>query len=227
MIGVIAAMDIEAEGLIEKLSSVSVTKILGITFTQGVLHGRAMVVAVSGIGKVNAGMCTALMIREFDPQMIFSIGVAGSISEDLNLLDICIASFVCQHDFDTSPFGDPVGLLPGHAQVCMPCDVHLIKVLEKSACTYGKTTVAGMACGDQFIASKDKKLAINRLFSASACEMESGSIGQVAFQNRIPFAVVRVISDSLSDDAHMEYEVFKKKAAEKTVSVICDAVKAL
>ena len=227
MIGVIAAMDIEAEGLIEKLSSGTATEILGITFTQGILHGQPMVVAVSGIGKVNAGMCTALMIREFKPEMIFSIGVAGSISEKLNLLDICIASFVCQHDFDTSPFGDPLGLLPGHTQVCMPCDAHLVKVLEKSAAAYGNVFVDGMACGDQFIANIDKKLEIHRLFSACACEMESGAIGQVASQNRTPFAVVRVISDSLTDDAHMEYEVFKKKAAEKTVSVICDAVQAL
>lgn len=224
MIGVIAAMDIEAQGLIEMLNAPVTHTILGITYTTGWLHNKEIVVAVSGIGKVNAGLCTALMLREFQPAKIFSIGVAGSISYQLKLLDVCIASFVCQHDFDTTAFGDAPGLLPGHNEVCMPCDTELIKVLHAAAKQHGDVSIAGMACGDQFISDKEQKLRIHTLFDADVCEMESGAIGQVAFQNHVPFAVIRVISDSLSDDAHMEYESFKLAAAKKTVAVISDAV---
>ena len=227
MIGIIAAMDIEAQGFIALLENKQTATILGITYTTGNYAGKNVVVAVSGIGKVNAGMCTALMIEKFAPDAILSIGVAGSISLDVKLLDICVASFVCQHDFDTSAFGDPLGLLPGHKEVRMPCDAKLVEVLSSAASLCGNTIIAGMACGDQFIADKDKKLSLHKQYGAVACEMESGAIGQVAFQNGIPFAVVRVISDSLTDDAHMEYEVFKSKAAEKTICVVCDTIKKL
>lgn len=227
MIGIIAAMDIEAEGLIALLENTCAEQVLGITYTMGVYAGKNVVVAVSGIGKVNAGMCTALMLHKYEPEIILSIGVAGSISPEMKLLDICVASFVCQHDFDTAAFGDPLGLLPGHKEVQMPCDKRLVSALSDAASAYGNTVVAGMVCGDQFVASKEKKLALHEQFGAFACEMESGAIGQVAFQNSIPFAVVRVISDSLTDDAHMEYETFKLEAAKRTIRVVCDTIKKL
>ena len=56
--------------------------------------------------------------------------------------------------------------------------------------------------------------------------MEGGSIGQVCYLNNIPFGIIRAISDSMSDeDDAVEYSVFSKSAAKKSIDIIIDFVK--
>ena len=113
LVGIIGAMDMEVSGLISKMENAKSTVFGGMTFTEGKLCGKNVVISKCGIGKVFAAMCAQTMILKFAPDFIINSGVAGALSESLNIMDAVIATRVVQHDMDTSPLGDPKGLISG------------------------------------------------------------------------------------------------------------------
>ena len=240
--GVIAAMKIEAEHIVAAMEDARVETVGGIEFTVGKLRmandhaggeiGEAdVVVAVCGIGKVFAAMCAQTMIVKYHPDAIINTGVAGSLSRDIGVGDVVIAEDVVEHDFDTSAFGDPVGLLPTLNTVKMHCSDRLRLSELKNAAAYvldGTGTKVFtdrvIATGDQFIADPAKKKWIVDTFGASACEMEGGAVGQVCTAGGVPFAVVRAMSDSADGGAVEDYPSFAKKAAEISAKIVIRAV---
>ena len=225
-IGIIGAMQMEVDALQAAMESPASETVSGITFITGRIGNHDIVTAQCGIGKVFAAMCAQTMILKYSPEAIINIGVAGSVTKGLQVLDIAIADKVCQHDMDTSPLGDPVGLISGINQIYFPADDRLVHVIadaaEAKGCRYAIGTVAS---GDQFIHTPEKKKFIRETFGASAAEMEGGSIGHVCTVNKVPFAVLRTISDG--DGAAMDYSVFAPKAAMQSIDVIMVALKLL
>ena len=226
MIGILGAMDIEVDGLIKAATDIKKKVISGITFYECKIHGKQVVIAKCGIGKVNSAMSCEAMILAFNPSLIINTGVAGSLSKNLKIGDIVVSSDVCQHDFDTSPVGDPIGLLPGINMVKIPADNKAIEDFLKVSKKLGLNAESGLvASGDQFISSKEQKDFIVNNFSAIACEMEGGSIGQVCCQNGTPFLVLRALSDSADEGAVEDYPTFAKKAAENSINMILEYLK--
>ncbi len=221
MIGIIGAMRAEVDALIEKLSQCEVTKISNIPFYKGILEGKEVVIAPCGVGKVFAATCAQTMILHFAPECILHTGVAGSLSEELSVGDIALANALVQHDMDTSPLGDPKGLISGINLVNIPTDAKLTKAVADAAKKLSYTYKNGIiATGDRFVATAKEKRAIAKEFDAIACEMEGGAIAQVCFVNQTALCVIRAISDSLSGDGSMEYPVFLSLAAERAVNLI-------
>ena len=219
VIGIIGAMDIEVNGIISKMESTE-TKILGgISFTKGKIFGKNVVVSKCGIGKVFASMCAQTMILEYSPSCIINSGVAGTLTDTLNIFDAVIATSVVQHDMDTSPLGDPKGLISVINIVQISSDDDVSSALENAANELSVNTVRGIiASGDQFIASAERKKEIRDTFTASACEMEGAAIGQVCYVNNVPFAVMRTISDGKGEA--LDYMTFSVAAAEKSIQII-------
>ena len=212
--GLIGAMRVEVDALKEKMENTVCETVSDIEFVRGTLCGREVVVAQCGVGKVFAALCAQTMILRYGVGRIINTGVAGSLSKDLGLLDIAIADAVVQHDMDTSPLGDPVGLISGLNVVSMPADEALANTIEKAARAMGKHTARGViASGDQFINGADKKTWIAKTFNAIACEMEGAAIGHVCTVNHIPFAVIRSISDNAGGEADMEFPEMARRAA--------------
>ncbi len=227
MIGIIGAMRIEVE-TIKSLMEIEETKtISGVEYVKGKLHGKDIVVAVCGIGKVAAAMCTQTMILKFSPDCIINTGVGGSLSNKLNICDIAIAESLVQHDMDTSPLGDPVGLISGINIINIPADKKVISLLEKAVESLEniKAVKGIIASGDQFIASAEKKKFITENFDAIVCEMEGASIAQVCYTNGIPFGVVRAVSDCADGSSHMDYGEFLPIAAANAAKIIEDFCK--
>ncbi len=224
MIGIIGAMDIEVNGIIEKMTDKKIKKISGITFTSGMIANKECVIAKCGIGKVNAAVTAQTMILTYSPEMIINTGVGGSTSRKTHIGYVVIAENVVQHDMDTTVIGDKPGelYLPEENIVYIPCSKELVSGLEKVCINSSENYVIGtVATGDQFISGNDKRMLLNDKFGAVACEMEGGSIGQVCYINKIPFAILRSISDSMSDeDDAVEYSVFSKLAAQKSIDII-------
>ena len=225
MIGLIGAMDIEVNGIIEKMTDTASETISGINFTRGRLGGTECVAAKSGIGKVNAAVCAQTMIMRYDPECIINTGIAGSTCEKTHIGCVVIARAVVQHDMDTTIIGDRPGelFLPDESIIEIPCSEELIKRLEAACHSIGENNrVTGIiATGDQFIGGNERRAALNDRFGAIACEMEGGSIGQVCRINNLPFAVLRCISDSMSsEDDGIEYSSFSRLAADKSVQII-------
>ena len=220
-IGIIAAMQIEIDGIKEKIEGSKTLTISGVDFVCGMMGEKKIIAAKCGIGKVFAALCAQTMILKFAPDCIINTGVAGGLAEGLSVLDIVVATDVVQHDMDTSPLGDPIGLLSGINIVNIPCDKNVSDVLSQCVEAEGIKYVLGtVATGDQFVATKEKREFIKSEFNASACEMEGGAIGHVCYVNEIPFGIIRAISDGGDGEATLDYPTFAKMAADNSVKAV-------
>lgn len=219
VIGVIGAMQMEVDGLKEAMSSAKIETYSGVDYVIGKINDVDVVVAKCGVGKVFAAICAEVMILKFDVDLVINIGVGGTLTRDLDVLDVAVADKVMQHDMDTSALGDPVGLLSGINTIFLHTDSNvtglLCDCLKQKGVNYRTGTIA---TGDQFIHTKKQKDVIRSRFQAIAAEMEGGSIGHVCFVNNTPFAVIRAISDG--EGGAVDYQTFAEKAAEQAIEVI-------
>lgn len=183
--------------------------------------------AVCGIGKVFAAMCAQTMILLYSPDRIINTGVAGSLSTKLNIGDIAVSDFVVEHDMDTSPLGDPVGMISGINIVDIPADGELAdKICAAAEGVGGIRCVKGkIASGDCFVNSAKKKKYISETFGAIACEMEGAAIGHVCYVNKVPFCVIRAISDAADGSSHMDYSKFTALAAKNSAAVMTELLR--
>lgn len=221
MIGIIGAMDIEVNSFKELMSDKETEIISGTEFVLGSLWGIKTVVAVSGVGKVNAAICTQTMCLKYNPDFIINSGVAGGLEKSLNICDVVIANAVIQHDMDTSPLGDPVGFISGINMIEIPSDPNISQKLAEASFESGIHTLIGkIVSGDQFINNGDKKNYLVDTFGAYACEMEAAAIGHVAYKNNIPFCILRSISDNADGSSHLSYTEFVGLAASNLVKVM-------
>ena len=220
-IGIIGAMKKEMDDIKAMVSFPESETISGIEFIRGSIHGTPVVVATCGIGKVFAGMCAQTMIMRYDPDMIINVGVAGSLSADLNIGDIAVASGVVQHDMDSSGLGDPPGMISGINIIEIPSDEKTRRSLMACANSLGYKAKEGViATGDIFIKDKEKKKSLTEDFSAIACEMEGAGIGQVCYVNHKPFCVLRAISDNGDENATGDYDMSVEMAARRATDII-------
>ncbi|MBP1588079.1 MAG: 5'-methylthioadenosine/adenosylhomocysteine nucleosidase [Clostridia bacterium] len=229
MVGIIAAMEIEAQGIKNVLKDKMSQKISGIEFTRGTLSGANVVVCVCGIGKVFAAICTEIMILRYSPDCIINTGVAGTLTNELDIGDIAIGVDSVQHDMDTTPIGDPRGFISMINTVRMPCDPKLVECIKKAVKSIGVNWRAGtVASGDTFISSDAQKMNITYEFpDAVCCEMEGAAVGQVCTVNHIPYAIIRAISDNADGGSPEDFPAFAQKAAEQSISVVEKVIKML
>ena len=231
-IGIIGAMQIEVEALCAAMTDTAEEEISGIRFVRGTLRGKQVVCAKCGIGKVFAATCAEAMILRYAPRVIVNSGVAGSLSA-LSIGQIALADEVVQHDMDTTPFGDPAGLISGLNLVYIPTDTGVTSLLETCVRAEGVPCRRGtVASGDRFVASEAEKARIRNLFDTPehpvlACEMEGAAIGQVCFVNRVPYSVLRAISDGGDEQAAFsDYPTFLAAAAKTATEVMLRFVEA-
>lgn len=223
MIGFIGAMQIELDGIRANMTDKQSVTVSGVEYVTGKLGKNEIVTAVCGIGKVFAAICAQTMILKFNPSLIINTGVAGGIADGLHIGDVVIAETVCQHDMDTSPIGDPVGLISGINRIYFETDKKASDALAESLAKFNINTVRGnIATGDQFVSTTEKKVYLKKGFNAAACEMEGGSIGHVCFVNNVPFAILRSISDNADEGATVDYPTFAKASADGYVKVVTD-----
>lgn len=223
-LGIIGAMQMEVDNLKEALENQSVEVISGISFVSGTIGEVEVVAAVCGVGKVFAAICAEAMILKYNPDMIINIGVAGTLTKDLSVLDVAVASDVFQHDMDTSALGDPVGLISGLNQIFFPTDEKMKTLLCECLKEKGIKYITGpIATGDLFMHNAEHKSLVRERFGAIAAEMEGGSIGHVCTVNQVPFAVLRSISDG--DGGAIDYQTFAEKAAMVSIEIILEFIK--
>lgn len=227
MIGIIGALELEVEGLKSLMDECRIKTISGIDFCSGKINGADTVVAVAGVGKVNAAVCAQTMILTYSPDRIINIGVAGGLADNLKIGDIAIADAVVEHDMDTTATGEPLGYIYGIETVEMACDSMTADLLEKSADGIGGIGVQRgvIASGDQFISTQEQRTKIISNFGAIAAEMEGASIGHVCTMNNVPFGVLRAISDGANDNSVVDFPTFAKTAAEKTIKITVEYLK--
>lgn len=206
MIGITGAMEPEISKLRDNLENKVDYEFANIKFSSGKLWGVACVIALSGCGKVNAAMCTQIMILKYRPEFIINVGVAGSLVPELKPLDIVVSRCVVQYDVDTSALGDPKGFISGPDSVNFLASTSLLKEVEKNLGVLANWNIhiGTIASGDKFISDAKEAASIKDQFSAIAVEMEGAAIGHVCHMNGIPFIVVRAISDVIPSNQSAE-----------------------
>ncbi len=227
-LGIIAAMKVEAENIIASMTDIETKEYSGIVYTSGKIGDNYVVCAVCGIGKVFAAMCAQVMAVEYKPEYIVNSGVAGTLTNKLSIGDIAISVDAVQYDMDTSAIGDPVGLISGINVIKIPASRELGDKIAAIASEYGVKTYAGtIATGDRFVADKETKAKIVEMFDGIACEMEGAAVAQVCYVNKIPFCVIRAISDSADGEAHEDYPTFAARSAKVSAEITIKLAKIL
>ena len=230
MLGIIGAMEVEVEKLKEMMDGAQQQTVAGMDFFQGKLKGKDVAVVRSGVGKVNAAICSQILADLYHVDGIINTGIAGSLRNEINIGDIVLSTVAVQHDMDATGFGYKAGKIPQMDVSEFPADEKLLE-LGKKCCEKAnpdiRTFTGRVASGDQFISSKEKKNWIRDTFDAYCTEMEGAAIAQAAYLNRIPYLIVRAISDKADDSAHVDYSEFEAKAIEHSVRLMAAMVEAL
>ena len=143
-IGIIAAMEKEAEKIIAAMTDKASETVGGICFTSGKIGASSVVLAVCGIGKVFAAMCSQTMAVKYAPDCIINTGVGGTLTRQLGIGDVAVSENTVQHDMDTSALGDPVGLISGINIVKIPASAELAEKIMAIAAEHGIKTVSGI-----------------------------------------------------------------------------------
>ena len=225
MLAIIGAMDEEVSRIKEVMEEVTIETKAGMEFNKGKLAGREAVVVRCGIGKVNAGICTQILVDCYQADILINTGIAGSLQAKIDIGDIVLSRDVLQHDMDATGFGYPVGVIPRMENSVFKADEKLISIAE-SACEKVNPEIGvhigRVVSGDQFISDKQKKKWLIEKFNGDCCEMEGAAIAQAAYLNQVPFLIVRAISDKADDSATMDYSEFEAKAITHSVNLILE-----
>ena len=227
MIGIIGAMDEEVEQLVEVMEITREETKACMTFKAGKLAGKDVVIVRSGIGKVNAAACTQILVDDFKADYIINTGIAGSLKAEIDIADVVISSDVLHHDMDATGFGYPLGQIPRMDTLSFAADERLIKLAGeacKNAVPEIGVHVGRVVSGDQFISDKAVKERICSNFDGFCTEMEGAAIAQVSYLNKVPFVILRTISDKADDSATMDYPAFEKLAIANNVKVMKELV---
>ena len=200
--------------------------IIGLDFHVGKYCGNSIVLVISGIGKVNAAVCTQVLIDHFGVDYIINTGCAGAIHPELGIGDILISTDAVQHDMDVSALGAPIGTIPRLAESYFKADEMLVKLAQEAAAETAETAenyhviLGRVASGDKFIGTKEGKEHIKRYVQGDCAEMEGAAIAHACWLNRIPFVIIRAISDSADEQANMSYEQFVLLAAKRSSELV-------
>ncbi|MDF7676155.1 5'-methylthioadenosine/adenosylhomocysteine nucleosidase [Neisseriaceae bacterium ESL0693] len=228
-IAIIAAMQPELDILVNQLQQRADSQIGSVCFYTGILNQQNVVITLSGIGKVNAAMTTAILIEHFKPVCVINTGSAGALTADLQIGDVVIGAETAHHDVDVTAFGYVPGQVP-QLPARFKSDAQLLQAAVKAAATFEEAHIQQglIVSGDQFIGSVTQHNQITALFAdALAVEMEAAAIAQVCYQQAVSFVVIRAISDNGNDEASINFDEFLQLAGRHSAQMVMDLIKVL
>ena len=217
MIGIIGAMEEEITNLKSHMQVDEVQTIAGMSFFKGAVKGTKLVLVRSGIGKVNAGICTQILASVYGVDTVINTGIAGSLNADIDIGDIVVSTSLVQYDVDARNFGYKLGEIPRMNIVEFPADKYLIDKTQSVFDSLGlgiKLYKGMVATGDKFVSEDSLKAEIISNFNAYCVEMEGAAIAQAAMLNNMACVVIRAISDKADNSANVDYRSFEAKAIE-------------
>ncbi|MGE5560886.1 MAG: 5'-methylthioadenosine/adenosylhomocysteine nucleosidase [Chloroflexota bacterium] len=224
-IGLIGALDVEVADLIAMLAGVREEQHAGLTFHVGDYGGLECVVVKANVGKVAAACCTQLLISELGVQAIVFSGIAGAARADLKPGDIVISTDTVQHDIDSTAFGLRPGEFDPPSSYSVAADIELRRLALAAARSAEFERIkprifeGRILTGDQFIVDRARVEKLGSDFDGLAVEMEGGAVAQVCAWNRVPFVILRSISDS-GDGNFDVYWDFRSVSAHNSARVV-------
>lgn len=226
MIGIIGAMDSEVEVLFSHMSAKEKINLNNLTFYKGKLFEKEAVVVKCGIGKVNAALCTQLLILNFNVEKVINTGIAGAVGKGLKIYDFVVSTEAIYHDFDTTFFGYKLGQVPGMPEA-FQADASMVDTavtaFEKTDFHDLKIVKGRIASGDQFISGGERKAFIISNFQPQCVEMEGCAIAHTCYANKVPFVIIRCMSDTADDSVKETYS--EETAAKLSSNFLLEVIK--
>lgn len=223
MIGFIAATDSEITDIKKYATVINKTKISRQDFYQCEYAGKSFVMAVSGMGKVNAARCTQTLILKYNVSEVINIGFCGSLSEKAGCGDIVAVTGNVQYDFDVSPLGIPTGRVPG--ALTPPAHRELTEKIAKTLKDKGIAFVKGVsATGDRFVNSTELRDTLCNEYKAIICEMEGAAVAFCCDEAGIEFSELRQVSDSADEGAEESYKAARAEMMNNAIKAIIEAI---
>jgi len=205
----------------------------GFEYWDGTFAGRRCVLARCGMGKVSAAAGVQRLIDGWDVGCVIVCGLAGGLGPGLRLGDVVVGERFVQHDLDASPIfprfqvpGLGIDVFPAHhalvaaaeaaarafvARLDREIDAALLRPMGISAPRVHRGLIVS---GDQFVKDDGASAAILAALPDALCvEMEGGAVAQVCYLNRVPFVVVRVVSDRADAAAAADFLTFVERVA--------------
>lgn len=223
---IIGAMEQELQILRTHLTNEYSEQIGTTLFYQGLLNNIPVVLTLSGIGKVNAAMATALVIQHYHPRCIINTGSAGGLGQGLKIGDVIIGQEIAYHDVDLTAFGYVKGQIPKQSQRFLSDKPMLNLAFQAAQSFEGAQVRAGLiVSGDQFVHGQAELQRIRQEFSdVQAVEMEAAAIAHVCTQFSLPFVIIRAISDAADEHADCSFEQFLQVASQQSAKMVMQLV---
>ncbi len=205
IIGLMGAMEDEIAPLYEKMAGRRETALGGITFYEGALAGKQVVLCCAGVGKAQAAAAAQLLCTSFGAGAILFSGIAGNMSSRIGIGDVVIGSTLVYHDGEPRMFAETAPFLQEYR-----ADPALIEAARAACEAAGVRHIVGkIATGDQFVGDAATKAAIAAKCAPDCVEMEGAAVAHIAAKNGVPFVVLRAMSDN-ADEAAFEELVVKQ-----------------
>jgi adenosylhomocysteine nucleosidase len=225
-IGIIGAMDEEVEKYLSELTDTIKLKASGMIFYSGKFHSKDIVIVKSGVGKVNAAICTQILIDKFGISKIIFTGVAGAINPGYEIMDIIISIDCIQYDMDARGLGFEKGRIPFTDLKIFMASEELRRIAIACSQIINEKVIEGrMLTGDQFLIDINATKLIREEFQGDCVDMESAAIAQVCTLNKIPFLIIRTISDKADHSATVNFSEFCKKSADLSYKLVNEIIK--
>ena len=224
-IGIIGAMDVEVNLLKSCLEATKTTEAGGLVFVEGLLNKIPVIIVKSGVGKVNAALCTQRLILQMGATHIINTGIAGAMAKGLRVLDFVVSTDALYHDMDATGFGYKISEIPQMKVSDFPADKKMVEAAEKAFAELPESQnhklIAGrIATGDQFISERAIKEKIAQNCSPACVEMEGAAIAHAAYINGIPFLIIRCMSDMADDTGENTYSFNEESAAKLSAELV-------
>ena len=219
MIGIIVAEEKELLEVKKIMNNLSERNIYEKTFYIGSIEEKEVVLVKSNVGKVNSARVTQMLIDNFDIELVINVGTAGSVDNSLEIGDIVVATELVQYDFDVTPFGRKLGEIENVGE-SIKVSLDLLKLFDDIDVRKGI-----IASGDKFIVNREDKDNIRITFNALAIEMEGASIAQVCYLDKIPFLVIRSITDKLDGSSKVDFEKFLESSSKIVTNILKEVLK--
>lgn len=219
MIGIIVAEEKELSAVKDVMINIEELNIYEKVFYKGIIENKEVIAVKSNVGKVNSARVCQILIDKFNPNLVINVGTAGSVDNMLDIGDVVVADKLYQYDFDVTPFGRKIGEIENVGKY-LEINKDLLNLFNGMSVTIGS-----IASGDKFIVNIEEKNNIRNIFNALCIEMEGASIGQVCYLDKIPFIVIRSITDKLDGSSKVDFEKFLELSSKKVASILKEILK--
>jgi adenosylhomocysteine nucleosidase len=229
-IGLICAIPQELAHLRAALIDAHSEEAAHTVFDTGTIDGHDVVLAGSGMGKVNAALVTTLLADRFGCRTVVFSGVAGGLDPTLSIGDVVIADLVIQHDAGMLEDQRLQTYQPGYVPVInttdrlgYPVDPEVLaRVKERltGISVSGQIVYGTVLSGDQYLNCETTRDRLVRELGGQAIEMEGGAVAQVCEAFGIPWLVIRALSDLAGGDALFDFTTFVDQAAASSATIL-------